>query len=47
MYQRFAAPKELHWIDAADHFFDGGLEELEERVRLAAETRLAIRPMDL
>ena len=47
MYQRFAAPKELHWIDAADHFFDGGLEELEERVRLAAETRLATRPMDL
>ena len=36
MYQRFAAPKELHWIEAADHFFAGGLEELEERVRASA-----------
>src|SRR5262249_50968530 len=28
MYERFAEPKELHWIDAADHFFAGGLESL-------------------
>ena len=31
MYERFAAPKELHWIEAADHFFAGALEELERR----------------
>jgi uncharacterized protein len=37
MYQGFAAPKELHWIEATDHFFAGGLEELEERVRASAK----------
>jgi hypothetical protein len=40
MYQRFPAPKELHWIEAADHFFAGGLEELEERVRAVVEPQL-------
>ena len=39
MYERFASPKRLHWIEAADHFFAGGLEELEERVRTASEPR--------
>ena len=39
MYQRFAAPKELHWIEAADHFFAGGLEALEEQVMLAADIK--------
>ena len=33
MYERFAEPKELHWIEAADHFFAGGLDALEEAVR--------------
>jgi uncharacterized protein len=37
LYERFAAPKELHWVEAADHFFAGALEELEERVRASAE----------
>ena len=37
MYERFAAPKQLLWIEAADHFFAGGLEELEERVKALAE----------
>ena len=36
MYERFAAPKQLHWIEAADHFFAGGLEELEEQARTSA-----------
>ena len=36
MYERFAAPKQLHWIDAADHFFAGALEALEERVKASA-----------
>ena len=36
MYERFAGPKQLHWIEAADHFFTGGLEELEERVTASA-----------
>jgi len=37
MYAGFAEPKQLHWIEAADHFFAGALEELEETVaRVAA-----------
>jgi alpha/beta superfamily hydrolase len=39
MYERFGGPKQLHWIEAADHFFAGGLEELEERVKASAEQR--------
>jgi alpha/beta superfamily hydrolase len=37
MYERFAAPKQLHWIESADHFFAGGLEALEERVTASAQ----------
>ena len=37
MYERFARPKELHWIESADHFFAGALEALEEEVFRAAE----------
>jgi uncharacterized protein len=37
MYERVAAPKELHWIEAADHFFAGGLEDLEEQVKASAD----------
>jgi uncharacterized protein len=37
MYERFAAPKELHFIESTDHFFAGGLEELEEQVRTSAQ----------
>jgi alpha/beta superfamily hydrolase len=36
VYARLAEPKELIWIEAGDHFFQGALEELEERVRAAA-----------
>ena len=36
IYAKLAEPKELIWIEAVDHFFAGGLEELEERVREAA-----------
>jgi len=36
-YQLFAVPKQLIWIEAADHFFSGGLEELEEAVKTASE----------
>jgi alpha/beta superfamily hydrolase len=36
IYAKLAEPKELSWIEAVDHFFAGGLEELEERVREAA-----------
>jgi alpha/beta superfamily hydrolase len=32
----FAEPKQLLWVEAQDHFFAGGLDELEERVREAA-----------
>jgi hypothetical protein len=37
MYERFSAPKQLHWIAAADHFFAGGLEALEEQVKTVVE----------
>lgn len=37
MYERFAAPKQLHWVEAADHFFAGALEELEEQVKASAQ----------
>ncbi len=36
MYERFPGPKQLHWIEADDHFFAGGLDELEERVKTVA-----------
>src|SRR5438477_2566936 len=35
-YAKFAEPKRLIWVEAADHFFSGGLEQLEEAVREAA-----------
>jgi uncharacterized protein len=38
MYERFAAPKQLHWIDAADHFFAGALDSLEDKVASAVES---------
>ena len=30
------SPSNSIWIEAADHFFAGGLEELEERVKVSA-----------
>ena len=38
-YARFAEPKELHWIEAADHFFEGALDRFEAAVRDAAASR--------
>ena len=35
MYAEFAEPKEIHWIESADHFFAGGLDELERRVEMS------------
>jgi len=35
-YQCFAEPKHLIWIEASDHFFADGLEELEEAVTRCA-----------
>ncbi len=34
-------PKRLIWIEAADHFFAGALEELEERVLEAAKSAIS------
>jgi len=36
IYERFAEPKQLHWIEATDHFFAGGLDTLEETVASTA-----------
>jgi hypothetical protein len=38
-YAAFAEPKRVVWIAAADHFFAGALETLEETVRAASTTR--------
>jgi alpha/beta superfamily hydrolase len=38
LHAKLPEPKELIWIEAADHFFAGGLEQLEERVKEAAAT---------
>lgn len=32
-YERLWGPKELHWVEARDHFFDGALDEYEAVVR--------------
>jgi alpha/beta superfamily hydrolase len=32
LYERLPEPKELIWIEAADHFFAGALDDLEARV---------------
>ncbi len=40
MFESFAPPRELHWIEAADHFFVGALDALEEQVRSAAQASL-------
>jgi uncharacterized protein len=37
-YAKFAEPKRVIWIESADHFFAGALEELEEQAREAAIT---------
>ena len=36
VYARLSQPKQLIWIEAADHFFGGALEQLEEEVKNAA-----------
>lgn len=38
LYAALPEPKRMIWIEAADHFFAGALEMLEEEVRRAAET---------
>jgi alpha/beta superfamily hydrolase len=36
LYQRLPGPKMLRWVEAADHFFAGALDQLEEEVREVA-----------
>jgi uncharacterized protein len=35
MYARVAEPKQLHWVEAPDHFFSGALDEFERTVSAA------------
>jgi hypothetical protein len=37
VYAKLAGPKELIWIEAEDHFFRGGLDQLEQAVRSAVD----------
>jgi uncharacterized protein len=32
LYERFAEPKRMYWVEAADHFFVNGLDALEQTV---------------
>jgi alpha/beta superfamily hydrolase len=36
LYERLPEPKMLRWVEAADHFFAGALDSLEEQVHEAA-----------
>jgi len=38
-YAKFTEPKQLIWIEAADHFFAGALDQLEQAVEAAAAIR--------
>jgi alpha/beta superfamily hydrolase len=37
LYSKWSEPKRLVWIEAADHFFAGALDQFEAEVRKAAE----------
>lgn len=32
LYNGFAEPKQIHWVDGADHFFQNALDALEEKI---------------
>ncbi len=32
LYAQVAEPKQLIWVEAQDHFFAGGLDELERQI---------------
>jgi uncharacterized protein len=38
-YETVPEPKQLHWVDASDHFFAGGLDELEAVVQRIGHAR--------
>jgi alpha/beta superfamily hydrolase len=40
LYARLAEPKKLIWVEAADHFFVDGLDELEAQVGLVIDSTL-------
>jgi len=37
LYAKLVQPKQLIWVEAADHFFAGGLDELEQAVKSSVE----------
>jgi uncharacterized protein len=43
VYAGFGEPKRVVWIDAADHFFAGALEQVEEAARDALHRHLLVR----
>ena len=45
LYAKLAQPKQLIWVEAADHFFAGGLDELEQAVKTSVEA-IAAGEMD-
>ncbi|MGH9470915.1 MAG: hypothetical protein ACRD1N_11315, partial [Terriglobia bacterium] len=33
LYETFAPPKRLHWVEGADHFFTGKIDEMQEIIQ--------------
>jgi hypothetical protein len=33
LYRSLAEPKQIHWVEGADHFFAGKLDEVQEALR--------------
>ena len=33
LYRSLAEPKQIHWVQGADHFFAGKLDEVQEALR--------------
>ncbi len=46
LFASAAGPKQLTWVEAADHFFEGGLDHLEEAVRGILAKRVSSNRID-
>jgi hypothetical protein len=46
LYRDFAEPKQIHWIEATDHFFSEGLDSLEAAIFHLSVRQLNIRQLN-
>lgn len=42
LFASLAEPKQIHWVEGADHFFSGKLEEVEEAVRAFLQSQASV-----